>query len=400
MIKKLQGDVDMFKSYKSVMSAIFAVVLSVMGLSGVATVDTETTKGAEKLDYVAHFDMSVQDEEAPVIEMKKGNFEVEYEEDFEITDHIELSDNLSSETVLWDNLTVTEYQTDKLGETIIELYTKDAAGNGALEKVVLEVVDTTAPKINVEEEVTTLTEGDDVDIMAGVTAEDNVDGDLTDDIEVDIDVDADTPGEYTVTYTAVDSSNNKAEATKKFVVEAKPEPVVEQNTESTEASSGSQSSSSTNKSNAPKEEKTEAQESSYDPMTINFNGKSVPLKNGGVANGQAIIDSGPYASTWGGAETFSGTDGLNTHIIGHNPGPFAGIWTANEIVVVDEKGTPFTYQVTDRFKLRDGKVQMGTDKTEGWEGVVNPNRGEMISVQTCVTGSDTMNWIIEAHIVN
>src|SRR5699024_1704896 len=46
----------------------------------------------------------------------------------------------------------------------------------------------------------------------GATAEDNVDGDLTDEIEIDnSEVNTDEPGEYTVTYTVSDAAGNEAE---------------------------------------------------------------------------------------------------------------------------------------------------------------------------------------------
>src|SRR5690625_3813807 len=146
-----------------------------------------------------------------------------------------------------------------------------------------------------------------------------------------------------------------------------------------------------------------SKEKSYQPNTFYFNGKAVPYKNGGRKNGQAVIDSHggtKYASTWGGAEVFDGNDGLNTHFIGHNPGPFNGVWTADEFIVTDSSGEPFRYKVTRRFKLEDGTVHFGVDTTEGWSGVVNPHKGDMITVQTCLTNHDTLNWIIEAERVN
>lgn len=61
--------------------------------------------------------------------------------------------------------------------------------------------------------------------------------------------------------------------------------------------------------------------SSYAPNTIYVMGKAIKYENGGVENGQAIIDKNSnMASTWGGAEVFSGSDNFNTHFIGHNLG--------------------------------------------------------------------------------
>src|SRR5690606_1316534 len=59
---------------------------------------------------------------------------------------------------------------------------------------------------------------------------------------------------------------------------------------------------------------------SYDAYKMYIGGKAITYKNGGQSSGQSIIDSNSnLISTWGGAGTFSGTDGMNTHFIGHNP---------------------------------------------------------------------------------
>ena len=55
---------------------------------------------------------------------------------------------------------------------------------------------------------------------AGATAEDDVDGDITDAIQVTGTVDTTTPGLYTVTYSATDTAGNTGEASRVVTVKA------------------------------------------------------------------------------------------------------------------------------------------------------------------------------------
>ncbi|MFH5881047.1 immunoglobulin-like domain-containing protein, partial [Liberiplasma polymorphum] len=69
-----------------------------------------------------------------------------------------------------------------------------------------------------------LVQGTPFDPMAGVTAFDNVDGDLTDEIVVTGTVDVDTIGEYTLTYTVSDEAGNETVVTRVITVV---EPVID-----------------------------------------------------------------------------------------------------------------------------------------------------------------------------
>ncbi|MGL5675552.1 MAG: immunoglobulin-like domain-containing protein, partial [Cellulosilyticaceae bacterium] len=70
----------------------------------------------------------------------------------------------------------------------------------------------------------TLVEGDTFDEMAGVTAHDEEDGDLTNAIVVEGEVDADVAGIYDLTYTVADSEGLETTATRVITVKAKPDP--------------------------------------------------------------------------------------------------------------------------------------------------------------------------------
>ena len=76
--------------------------------------------------------------------------------------------------------------------------------------------------------VITLSGGDSVTVYVGDKfshewfAEDDVDGDLSEDVKITSDVDTSKPGEYTVTYTISDSHGNESVATKTVTVKEKP----------------------------------------------------------------------------------------------------------------------------------------------------------------------------------
>jgi len=140
---------------------------------------------------------------------------------------------------------------------------------------------------------------------------------------------------------------------------------------------------------------------SYDAYKMYIAGKAITYKNGGQSNGQSIIDSNSnLISTWGGAGTFSGTDGMNTHFIGHNPGIFSvmlNVSNGNTIVVTDGNASPTTYKVTNIFKVDDYGVSPSDGKNY-YGYLVSTRGGEVITLQTCL-GSN-LNLIIRADKIN
>lgn len=329
---------------------------------------------------VKELEVLVVDEEAPVIKVEK-KFTTEAKEPFDLKEHVTVTDNADGDMV--ESLEISAFDTNVVGEEEVTLSVVDSSGNKTEEIVKLHIVDTVKPVIHAENKA--LTEGDSINLKQGVTAKDNIDGDITSAIEVVGEVDTKKPGTYNVTYKVQDKAGNKASKEVLVTVKEKPEPP-KPITQTVQVSTS-------HSSNTSKTSKT-----TYAPMTVYFNGKAVSYKNGGLKNGQAVIDSGPFASTWGGAEVFSGTDGKNTHIIGHNPGPFAGIWNAKEIIVTDGSGTPFTYVVQEVYKLADASFTIDHTSYEGWNRVINPNKGEMITIQTCVAATGNMNYIMEAKL--
>ena len=77
--------------------------------------------------------------------------------------------------------------------------------------------DDVAPELTIPE-AATVTAGEAFDPMAGVSATDNTDGDLTAAVQVITDLDTTTPGAYVLTYVVEDSTGNQATATRAATV--------------------------------------------------------------------------------------------------------------------------------------------------------------------------------------
>lgn len=150
---------------------------------------------------------------------------------------------------------------------------------------------------------------------------------------------------------------------------------------------------------SPTAPKPEPASPTYSAYRMIVGGKTLPYKNGGISKGQSIIDANIGSlSTWGGAETYSGTDGKNTHFIGHNPGAFdvlLGISNGATIIVTDGSGNPTSYTVTKIFKVDDNAYNK-SDNTNYYNYMVSTRGGEVITLQTCLSSDE--NLIIRAEI--
>lgn len=124
---------------------------------------------------------------------------------------------------------------------------------------------------------------------------------------------------------------------------------------------------------------------------IYYNGTSRPYKSGGYANGQYIIDTSDYASTWGGTQAFSGYDGLSTHLIGHSHMQFQNLMDAWEFIVTDDSGNAFQYNRVSSHLVDE----YGTDLNSGsnlYDMITGTWGGERVILQT--TEVHPRKWII------
>lgn len=106
-----------------------------------------------------------------------------------------------------------------------------------------QIIDTIKPEIIGAKDIT-IKQGDTIDLTQNIKVEDNIDKDIP--LVITGDIDTNKVGEYKITYTATDRSNNKAEQTIKIKIEPK-EPTQEAANESS-PSQKEQSQSTTNSS--------------------------------------------------------------------------------------------------------------------------------------------------------
>lgn len=92
-----------------------------------------------------------------------------------------------------------------------------------------QIIDTIKPEIIGAKDIT-IKQGDTIDLTQNIKVEDNIDKDIP--LIITGDIDTNKVGEYEITYTATDRSNNKAEKTIKIKIEPK-EPTQEATNEST-----------------------------------------------------------------------------------------------------------------------------------------------------------------------
>lgn len=134
-------------------------------------------------------------------------------------------------------------------------------------------------------------------------------------------------------------------------------------------------------------------------MTLNILGTIINYQNGGTGAGQSIIDGNPsgVASTWGGSSVQSGSDGMNTHFIGHNPGIFNVLFSlspGNSITITDSTGAEAIYTVRTILTLDDYGIETSTGE-DYYNFVVGSGGGERVTFQTCI--NDTTNLIVVAY---
>lgn len=122
---------------------------------------------------------------------------------------------------------------------------------------------------------------------------------------------------------------------------------------------------------------------------ITFSGKTIPLVN---SQGAKAAPNGNKAGYWSGNGKVD--DKKTTHIIGHNPGSFAGMFklkNGSVIKVTDANGKVRNYKVYSILTVNDNVY--GKNGKDYWSSIFN-QKGESISLQTCI--NDYWNLIVLA----
>ena len=129
--------------------------------------------------------------------------------------------------VLIDGEEITNTYTFKnLGKTAITFEKLDNKGQKETEIINVNIIDTKQPEI-IGAEDRTIKQGETIDLKENIKVEDNTDELI--DVSVVGKVDTNIPGEYEITYIAIDQSNNSSEKKIKIKVEADPNAVANNN---------------------------------------------------------------------------------------------------------------------------------------------------------------------------
>ena len=129
--------------------------------------------------------------------------------------------------VLIDGEEVTsEYTFKNLGRIPITLEKLNSNGQKETEIINVNIIDTKQPEI-IGAEDRTIKQGETIDLKENIKVEDNTDELI--DVSVVGKVDTNIPGEYEITYIAIDQSNNSSEKKIKIKVEANPNAVANNN---------------------------------------------------------------------------------------------------------------------------------------------------------------------------
>ena len=129
--------------------------------------------------------------------------------------------------VLIDGEEITsEYTFKNLGRIPITLEKLNSNGQKETEIINVNIIDTKQPKI-IGAEDRTIKQGETIDLKENIKVEDNTDELI--DVSVVGKVDTNIPGEYEITYIAIDQSNNSSENKIKIKVEADPNAVANNN---------------------------------------------------------------------------------------------------------------------------------------------------------------------------
>lgn len=163
----------------------------------------------------------VEDTTAPIIEAE----DVALAEGTEVTvtEYVKVTDAQEVEVmfILADGTKTDKFTYDGT-ETEVTVVAEDAEGNVAEKAMKITLLDTVAPVIVAEDVIIKVNE--DIDLMEGISATDDVDGDITANIKVSGTVDTTKEGTYTVTYKVADAAGNEAVAERTVTVEKKATP--------------------------------------------------------------------------------------------------------------------------------------------------------------------------------
>lgn len=180
--------------------------ISEVDLDMVGTYDAYLYHGSQKI----HYNLIVQDTTAPALVVAEEPLYLKLNDKYSVEKFVSEVSDVSGETTVrlssQEGIVYNDAQEvyfGKCGTYEIIVEAEDASGN--ITETSLNVTVDTAPSIHGLKECY-IAVGSEADFLDDVTANDMVDGDVTDSLTVDIEgLDINVPGQYEIVYTAVDS---------------------------------------------------------------------------------------------------------------------------------------------------------------------------------------------------
>lgn len=293
-----------------------------------------------------------------------------------------------------DKIHIHNLNTNRLGKNVVEVEAFDKAGNETKREFELTVVDKQSPEIkNIEDTTLSIDQAALFQPLQGVKGQDNVDGDISDEIQASLATVPRTPGIYSINYRLKDHVGNETRAVRKVTVvenENKSEPKTPAVSISSEQNKEAKN-QVVDDSAIPQEEITSKNFEKTVNATVSFLGVTIPYSHTNGAGSAPTAGCG----TWTG--TGAVDDNAPTHFIGHNPGDFSpvmNITVGTPITVVDNQGHSKIYTVYEVLNVNDNGMNADNPTDDTWPRVIDDG-GERISLQTCIT--DSVNRIVLAR---
>ena len=167
------------------------------------------------------FTFNVGDHTAPEMNLKNGNITVNYGDNFDINNYVDVKDNYDAQPTVSVEGTVDTKKMD--GTQSIKVTATDESGNKTENTYDVTVADMAAPTITLKSNDVNVNYGSSFDAKSNlVSAIDNLDGDVTSKVNVSGSVNTSKSGSYTVNYTVTDNAGNTSNASAKVTVGAAP----------------------------------------------------------------------------------------------------------------------------------------------------------------------------------
>ena len=170
---------------------------------------------------VKAFTFNVGDTEAPEMNLKNGSITVNYGDNFDINNYVDVKDNYDAAPDVSVEGTVDTKKTDAPQK--IKVTAADHSGNKTENEYDVNVADLTGPVITLKSDEVNVNYGSSFDPKSNLeSAIDNLDGDVTGNVSITGTVNTNQSGSYRVYYRVADQAGNSSEASAKVNVSAAP----------------------------------------------------------------------------------------------------------------------------------------------------------------------------------